>query len=564
MGLLLLSFLSSALKLLTPLPLMIGVDWVLGSRPVPAELSGDGEASVLPLLPLAAILLVALAFLVQLVGLVSTLLSAYTGEKLVLDFRALLLRHAQRLSLSYHDSRGTTDSTYRIQYDAPAIQWVVVEGTIPLITAAVTVIAMIGVTARIDWQLAVVALAVTPFLLLLTHVFGRRVRRGSKELKKLESSALAVIQEVLGALRVVKAFGQEDREEERFVNQSRQGLRARLRILLVAGGLGLLVGVVTALGTAAVLYLGVRHVQAGTLTLGQLLLVMAYLAQLYSPLETISKKIADLQGSLASADRSFALLAEGPDVMDRPGARPLARATGAVAFRGVCFAYNDGPAVLHDVSFQVPAGARVGITGTTGAGKTTLVSLLTRFFDPTGGQILLDGVDLRDYKLADLRNQFAIVLQEPVLFATSIAENIAYARPGATEAEVIAAAKAANAHDFIAALPDGYQTRVGERGMQLSGGERQRLALARAFLKDAPALILDEPTSSVDIKTEALIMEALDRLMRGRTTFMIAHRLSTLEGCDVRLHLEYGQLVSAGVSLCENVVGALNESEPGA
>jgi ATP-binding cassette subfamily B protein len=287
----------------------------------------------------------------------------------------------------------------------------------------------------------------------------------------------------------------------------------------------------------------VRLVLSGALTLGDLLLVMGYLAQLYGPLNTLSNSKATLQSSLASAERAFSILDEAPDVVERPGAQPLTRASGAVAFRDVSFAYRENHPVLHDVSFEVDPGTRVGISGETGAGKTTLMSLLTRFYDPTTGEILLDGIDLRDYKLTDLRNQFAIVLQEPVLFSTSIAENIGYARPSASEGEVVEAAKAANAHEFIVDLPRGYGTEVGERGMSLSGGERQRIALARAFLRDAPILILDEPTSSVDTRTEAAIMEAMERLMHGRTTFMIAHRVSTLASCDARLELADGRVV---------------------
>jgi ATP-binding cassette subfamily B protein len=309
------------------------------------------------------------------------------------------------------------------------------------------------------------------------------------------------------------------------------------------GALGLVVGLTTAAGSAAVLVIGVQHVQAGHLTLGELLLVMAYLSQLYAPLKTLGKKAAGLQSHLASAERAFALLDAAPDVAEGPHARPLARAAGAVAFRGVSFAYGDHRPVLRDVSFEVRPGARVGVVGMTGAGKTTLVNLLTRFYDPTAGQITLDGVDLRDYRLADLRHQFAIVLQEPVLFSTSIAENIAYARPGAADEEIVAAAKAARIHEFIARLPQGYQTPVGERGLSLSGGERQRVALARAFLKDAPILILDEPTSAVDVRTEAEILDAMGRLMQGRTAFLITHRLSALKDCDALLVLEGGRLL---------------------
>ena len=260
--------------------------------------------------------------------------------------------------------------------------------------------------------------------------------------------------------------------------------------------------------------------------------------------QQVSTQIGKMQSCMSSAERAFTLLDESPDVPERPESQVIVRAKGGMELRGVSFSYEPGSPVLRDVSFRVQQGTRVGIMGTTGAGKTTLISLLTRFYDPTGGQVLLDGVDLRDYRLADLRNQFAIVLQEPVLFSNSIAENIAYARPNASEEEIVAAAKAANAHDFISALPDGYQTLVGQRGARLSGGERQRISLARAFLKDAPILVLDEPTSSVDVTTEEGIMEAMEKLMHGRTTFIIAHRLSTLDGCDMRLHLEMGVLVA--------------------
>jgi ATP-binding cassette subfamily B protein len=316
----------------------------------------------------------------------------------------------------------------------------------------------------------------------------------------------------------------------------------RVRVILSESALTLYVALALGLGTAAVLLVGARQVLAGQLTLGSLLLVIAYLGKLYQPLQTIGKQIAEQQGSLVGVRRAFALLDQAPAVVERKGARPLLRAEGRVTFRDVSFAYPGGPRVVHNVSFDVPSGARVGIAGPTGSGKTTLMNLLTRFYDVDEGAILIDGTSILDYRIADLRDQFAIVLQEPVLFSTTIAENIAYARADADLEAVIQAAKAANAHAFIAALPDGYNTLVGERGARLSGGERQRIALARAFLKDAPILILDEPTSSVDVETEGLIVSAMQDLMKGRTTFMIAHRLGTLEHCDVRLSMVAGRL----------------------
>jgi ATP-binding cassette, subfamily B, bacterial len=544
-----LGLLASPVALLTPMPLKIAVDSALGGHPLPAFLQPffpeTAAQSPTVILLFAMGLLVAVAALGQLQGLASTLLRAYIGERLVLNFRARLVNQVQRLSVSYHDSRGTADSLYRIQHDVPAIQNIMVEGVIPSVSAAVTLALMIAVTALLDWQLALVALAISPPLCFLSGVYRPRMRSQSRHVKKLESSALAAVQETLGALRVVKAFRQEARETDRFLRRSREGMAARFGLALLQGRYGLFVGLTIALGTAAVLLIGVRHVREGTLTLGQLLMVLGYVGQLYEPLKTIGRKAAGLQSYLASAERVFAVLDERPDVPEQPHARPLGRAAGAVAFRQVCFAYDANHPVLHDVSFELPPGARAAVVGTTGAGKTTLVSLLTRFYDPTAGAILLDGVDLRDYRLADLRDQFAIVLQESVLFSTSIGENIAYGRPGASDLDIVQAARAAGAHDFIERLPQGYATPVGERGMKLSGGERQRVALARAFLKDAPVLILDEPTSSVDVKTEAAILEAMDRLMRGRTAFLITHRTTALVGCDVRLRLERGRLVEA-------------------
>lgn len=546
-GTFLLDLLSTPVALLTPLPLKIAVDSVIGSQPIPgffnALLPTTVTGSKTAMLVLAASLVVFIAVLRPLLGLGSSLLRTYTSEKMVLDFRARLLHHAQCVSLSYHDSVGTFDSTYRIQYDAPSIQWTTIDGIVPLFITGLWLVGMFYVTALIDSQLALVALLVSPFLFLVTRISSGRLRSQWLDYQKYESLAMSVVQEVLGAVRVVKAFGREERERDRFVRNFSKAIWIRIRVVVMQNFVSSLVNLTTSVGYAVILFLGVRHVQTGVLTLGELLVVESYIIQLYGPLQSLGNQVTGLQRSLASAERAFFLLDQAPDVVERKHAKPISRASGAVAFRNVSFAFDKEHPVLADISFDIPPGTRLGIAGRTGAGKTTLVNLLMRFFDPSSGEILLDGVDLRDYKLADLRNQFAIVLQEPVLFSTSIAENIAYARPDASDREIIAAAKAANAHDFISKLPQGYETQVGERGMCLSGGERQRISLARAFLKDAPILILDEPTSSVDTKTEAAIMEAMERLVHGRTTFMIAHRLSTLDICDMRMEIEDGRLV---------------------
>jgi ATP-binding cassette, subfamily B, bacterial len=544
----LISLVATPIALLQPVPLKIAIDSVIGSTPPPGFLGpllSDGTSrSDVALLFFAVALSVTIALLRELRNYGAWLVSTYTGQRMLIDFRAQLLRHAQRLSLVYHDSKGTADAIYRVQHDAPALTALALDSTIPVMTATATFGSMAYICLRLDWQLATIGIAVLPAFLAVSHLSRGRLRTQWKELKDLESSTLSVVQEVLGAARVVKAFGQEDREHSRYVRRSTEGMRKRLRLSLTESGFGILRRMLLAVATAAVLFVGVRHVQRGLLSLGDLLLMMTYLSQLYAPIKTLGTMSSSVQSHLASMERAFALLDQMPDVPEHPTAKALSRAAGGIAFRDVWFEYEPERPALRGVSFDIAPGTRLGIAGTTGAGKTTLINLLIRFFDPTGGEVLLDGISLRDYRLADLRNQFAIVLQDPLLFSTTIAENIAYGRPGAPDDQIVAAAKAANAHDFIMALPQQYETQVGERGLRLSGGERQRLSLARAFLKSAPILVLDEPTSAIDVRTEASIMEALQRLMSGRTTIMIAHRLSTLRNCDRLLVLEQGQVAA--------------------
>jgi len=541
-GILLLGLLAAPLALLLPVPLKIAVDSVLGQEPLPGFIAFFLPESIAHspsvFLLLAVVLQILVVLFIHLNSAVTYVFQTYTGERMTLHFRERLFRHLQRLSFMFHDKRGTSDSIYRIQYDAPSIQYITIFGVLPILGSLAMLVAMIYVTARIDRQLAFIALGVCPLLFVMCRTYSMRMRAKYIDVKEMESGVLHIVQEVMTSVRVVKAFGREENERARFVDHSHKTVRARVKLSFAEGMFGLLVNLGIALGTAAVLYVGIRNVQTGKLSMGELLMVLAYLAQLYVPLESISDQVAKLQESLASAQRAFELVDEVPDVVDKPGALTLKRAKGEIEIRDVSFGYNGEERVLENVSFLAEAGTRVGIFGRTGAGKTTLVSLLTRFYDPNRGQILLDGEDLRNFKIADLRNQFSIVLQEPVLFSTSIEENIAYGRPGASKKEIVKAARAANAHDFITNLPEGYDTLVGERGMRMSGGERQRIALARAFLKDAPILILDEPTSSVDVHTEQGIMQAIEQLMQGRTTFLIAHRLSTLKHCDVLLEIE--------------------------
>ena len=532
------------MTLIFPLPIKLLVDSVLGSQPLPGYLTifVGSQVSTSLALWLAISILMAAAVLTYLQNLVNVWYSNKVGNRMTLDVRTRLFRQMQRLSIAYHDTMGAADSAYRTLNDAPMLRSFGIDSLIPLTTSILTLGAMILVMVFLDWQLALIALLVSPLMFLLTFLFRPRIRAGWRKFRASESAAMAVAQESLGASRLVKSYGQEERKNKELVSHYDASLSASLKVQVDSAIYSLLVGILTAAGLAAVLYIGIGHVQAGILTLGSLLVVNYYVTQLYGPLRNVGQSILDIQMSLTGVERYRAVLDEKPDVPESPHALPLTRARGEIAFKNVSFEYTKDHPVLHDISFELPSGNRLGVVGPTGSGKTTLSTLLLRLFDPTNGVITLDDIDLREYKLADLRNQYAVVHQETVLFSTSIAENIRFAQPNATMDEVIAAATAAKAHDFITNLPNGYDTLVGERGMKLSGGERQRISLARAFLKNAPILILDEPTSSLDVHTEAAILDTIQELMKDRTTMMIAHRPSTLRDCNMILVLEDGRV----------------------
>lgn len=547
LAILALNLVSTPIALLGPLPLKIAVDSIFGQQAIPTWLSAilpaSATASISGKLAVVTGLLLSISAIASVQSLATWLLQTYVGEVVVHEFRARLLWHVQRLSLAYHDRRGASDIAYRIQYDAPSVQYILIQGVLPLISAAFAFIAMLYVTARISPRLAAIALVLSPVLFLLSRKSSSSVRVGAHHVRELDSSAMLVLSEALYSVRAVKAFGQEAWEEQRFRRKSRQRMSEQLRLASVQASFHVLMGLTIALGTAMALWIGVTQVLQGVITVGELVLVMAYMAQLYSPLQTISSKIPELQGWLASAQRAFSLLDEQPETVTSSGTIAPTTTRGLISARNVSFRYQTGPEVLTDINFEIPAGSRVGIIGPSGSGKSTLINLLTRFYDPTSGSMSLDGIDLRDYKIPALREQFSIVLQDPHLFSTTVAGNIAYARPDAPRCEVIAAAEAAIADEFIRRLPDGYDTRIGEGGVRLSGGERQRIAIARAILKNSPVLILDEPTSAIDIAAEQLILRATENLTRGRTSFMIAHRLTTVRDCDLLIVLKYGKLV---------------------
>lgn len=543
----LLNLLATPIALLKPFALKILIDNGFGNLPLPGFIkiffSSGYDFSFGTIVIITAALVIIIALIENLNSFLLWVLGTLTGEKIVLNFRTLLFNHVQRLSLSYHDSKGTSDSLYRIQWDTMSFRSLLLNQVPSLVSNFITLASMIVVMFLINFDFAIIALCVLPPLYILTKVSTRLLRKDWFKVKDAESNSITVINEVLSSLRVVKAFGQEEYEGTRFMNSADKAVKGQLKMAKVGATFSFIVGVLLASATALFIYFGAHYVHQGKMTIGELTLVLAYLAQIFTPLQSIIKNLNEVQSSIAGIDRVYSVLDQEKEVVEATNAVHLYRVKGNFEFRDVSFSYGNNNIILQKISFRINEGDRVGIMGSTGAGKSTLINLLNRFYDPVSGSILIDGSDIKKYKLADYRSQFSIVLQEPVLFSTTIAENIRYGRPGATEKDVIDAAIAANAHNFITKSKDGYNTLVGERGMQLSGGERQRISLARAFIKNAPVLIMDEPTSSLDIKTEGLIMEAMERLMEGRTTFMITHRLDTLNSCNLILHLENGQLI---------------------
>jgi ABC-type multidrug transport system fused ATPase/permease subunit len=466
-------------------------------------------------------------------------------QGMVLNFRSDLFQHAQRLSLAYHDRNRSGGLIYAINFQADNAAGLVMVLQ-PLALSTLTLVGMFWITFAIHAQLALLSLVIVPALYWAVGYYATHIQERLRRVKGLEGESLSIVHEAISMMKVIVAFGRERHEHRKFREHGRRAVDERVKVTVRQTAFSLFVNTTTAAGTALVLGFGVFLILRGQLTGGELLVVIAYVASIYTPLERVSTTIGSLQDRFTSLEIAFDLLDTEPEIRDAPGAVAIGRAMGSIRFENVCFRYDQRRATLEDVSFEVEPGEVVGIVGPTGAGKSTLVSLVPRFYDPQAGRILLDGRNIRDLTLESLRRQVSIVLQEPLLFSGTVEDNIRYARFDATKRELIAAAEAANAHDFIQRLPQQYQTQLGERGARLSGGERQRISLARAFLKDAPILILDEPTSAIDSRTEAVILDALERLVAGRTTLMIAHRLSTLRRADFILVMFGGRIVGRG------------------
>jgi ATP-binding cassette subfamily B protein len=534
-----LSMVGIGLNLLKPWPFKIIVDDFL--RPTPAA-RGDWRTWV----PLLCLSLVVLQFIWGIINWITNYLFVKIGLQALLKLRTDLYSHLQRLSLKFHDARRSADSSFRVAYDSQSIQTIYNKGFTNIFASVIALIGTFIVMLRLDWVLTLLSLAIVPLIVGAIYFFARRIRSESTSIQEQESAVLAQAQEGLSSIRMVHAFGREDFEVRQFHQQAQQSLQANLRLTLTNVNSALVISTLMVIGTAAMYYVGTLHVLAGTLSLGSLLVFSAYLLMLYQPLESLTYTAWAMEGATAGAKRCFEVLDSQDDVRDSPSAVDISSAKGAIAFRSVDFGYAESRIVLRDINLSIAPNQIVGLVGGTGAGKSTLLSLVPRFYDSTTGSVMLDGRDVREITKKSLRAQIAIVLQDTLLFSTSVRENIAYGRPDATEEEIIEAARRAQADEFISQMPQGYSNLVGERGGHLSVGQRQRIGIARAFLKNAPILLLDEPTSALDPSTEAAIMETIKELMRGRTTLIATHRLATIHNLDQIIVLDHGRIIEQG------------------
>jgi ATP-binding cassette subfamily B protein/subfamily B ATP-binding cassette protein MsbA len=555
-GLLIVLLLSEiGLGALQPWPLAIAVDYVLtpasaGGKTFPAWLlpwiSGLMSNNRFLLLVAVVIAGVVLQLVNQLVSAYGTQVQVDTGQRMVYDLRRRLFDHLTALGLQHHITTSTADAVYRVDVDAYAIENLVMSGIFPLATSIAALTVMFGVLLYMNVTIALLSLSVVPFMYMCLRYYTSTLVNREERVKELESKLLQRLYESLGAIRLVKSFAREPYELQRYAQAGDTTMNARIKITWQQSMFSVVVSTITILGTALVVIVGGRLVMSGQLSVGRLLVVIAYLAAVYGPLSAIAHTTGRLQGAVAGARRVRAMFALTPETIDAPDAVEASDIKGEIAFRDVGFTYPDRTRVLHDINFEAKPGEMIALVGLTGAGKTTLVSLIPRFFDATIGSVMIDGVDVRQYRVRSLRDKISIVLQDPVLFQGTIADNLRYGRLDATPGEIEQAARAAHAHEFIARLPKGYDTEIAEAGGGLSGGERQRLSVARAILKDAPILVLDEPTSSLDAISEEIVFAALRRLRAGRTTIVIAHRLSTVRDADRILVLDGGEIAAQG------------------
>jgi subfamily B ATP-binding cassette protein MsbA len=539
----------SLTDLLAPWPLKIVFDHVFGSKPMPDWLAavvsfiGTDKFSILNFAVLAVIV-------IAVFGAISSYIEKYlttsVGQWVMHDLRRVLYSHIQRLSLSYHDQKRTGDLISRCTTDIDAVQSLISQVLLGMLVNILTLIGMMAVMLYLNWAFTVIALLVAPALFFVVYHYTHRIKNASRAMRRQEGEVVSVLEEVLSSIRVVKAFAREDYEQKRFERESRESVEKALEARNFKAKLPPLVEIIVAAGTCLVLWYGARLVVAGSLTSGELLVFLLYLGNMYKPMRELSKMTDTISKADVGWERIREVLENEKQVRDLPGAKPAPRFKGRIEFDHVRFAYNGNGPVLEDLSLQIEPGKMVALVGPTGAGKTTIVSLLPRFYETSSGQIRIDGTDIRRYRQKSLREQISFVLQETLLFRATVAQNIAYGNPQASHQEIVRAARLANADEFIDRMPDGYETMIGERGVTLSGGQRQRITIARAIIRDSPILILDEPSAGLDAESEKLVFDALENLMQGKTSIVIAHRLATVRRADLIFVIDQGRVVEQG------------------
>jgi ATP-binding cassette, subfamily B, bacterial len=542
----------TAADLLEPWPLKIVLDNVIRDRP----LHGHGFLNHfivahfahdhLAVLKFAAGGALAIAIFGAVCSYSEKYLTNTVGQWVMFDLRRTLYSHVQRLSLSYHDRKQTGDLISRVTSDIDAIQSFIASGVLGVLINSLTIVGMIVVMFYINWRFTLIALSIVPFLFAIVFSYTRRIKKASREVRKKEGEIVSVIQEVLTSIRVVKAFGREDYEERRLEEESLESVEIALRARGLKAKLSPIVEIIVAIGTGMVLWFGGRMVLESRLDVASLVVFIWYLGKMYKPMQELSKMTDAYSKAAVGYERIREVLETHREVQNLPGARPAPRFRGAVEFDHVAFHYEPERPILRDVSFRIEPGQVGAFVGPTGAGKTTIISLIPRFYDPASGSVKIDGTDVRRYTQTSLRQQISFVLQETLLFHGPVWSNIAYGKPGASRTEIMRAAEIANAHEFISKMPNGYNTILGERGVTLSGGQRQRIAIARAVIRETPILVLDEPTTGLDAASEQLVVEALDRLMQGKTVIVIAHRLATIQRADCIFVIKDGAVAEHG------------------
>ncbi|TQK31934.1 ABC transporter ATP-binding protein [Arthrobacter sp. SLBN-53] len=540
-----------ATGLAAPWPLKVVLDSVIGDRPLPGWLHGLlqpvlGGESRMHIAGLAAIMVLVIAVVAAIASYVANYLTETVGQRIGNDLRTRAYHHLQQLSLNYFDTHRVGPILSTLTDDVDTIQGFASASTLGIATDLLTIVGMLAMMLWLQWDFTLIALAVAPLLLLFVSRIRKAVKVATHEVRRRESDIVAVAEEGLQSIRVVKAFDREELQERQLAVVGQQAVDAALNARRVKSVVSPIVAVVVAACTAVVLWRGSALILAGAMTAGTLTVFISYLASFFKPVQDLAKLTNTIAMASVGVERVNELLTAEATVEEKVDAVEPARIRGAIAFDRVAFSYDAETPVLRDVTFDVQPGQLVGVVGHTGSGKSSLVSLIPRFYDPSMGTVRIDGVDVRDYKLHELRRQIAYVLQDTVLFRGTIRDNIAFGRPDAGHDEIVEAAKLANAHEFISDMPQGYDSAVGERGMTLSGGQRQRIGIARALIRDSPILILDEPTAALDAESERLVMTALQRLMADRTVITIAHRLSTIRDSDKIVVLEEGRVVEQG------------------